>query len=182
MRVAITGHRPDPFIQSHYSQEKLAMIIDGVVATFDREHGEDLSFNLGGAIGADQWVGQACIENAVKFHLYLPFLPEVQSKYWGAEQKQQLSRQIEKASSVTIVDPSGNYEVWRYEERNRIMIDDADILVAFWVGKKRGGTYNAIKYALSKSKPVLHALDNLRWLFKEDLSKGWTPPTMTDRG
>jgi hypothetical protein len=56
MRVAITGHMPDAFIQSHYTEGEVSLIAEGVVATFKRQFEEKkLTFNVGGAIGADQW-------------------------------------------------------------------------------------------------------------------------------
>lgn len=176
MRVAITGHRPDAFIQSHYTENRLSLIVGGTIATFQREYGDDLIFNLGGAVGADQWVGDACIEQGVKFHLYLPMLPEVQSKYWSSVQQSNLEKQMAAAAGVTIYDPSGKYDVATYHMRDRKMVDNADIVVAFWVGKKKGGTYNTMKYALGQSKFVLNALNSLRPVFSDDLKTGWTPP------
>jgi len=180
MIIAVTGHRPDAFLVSHYSSETIAGMANDMVCVFKREFGDDLLFNLGGAIGADQWVGAACMEHNVKFHLYLPFAPEVQSKYWSDEQREELSRQMQRALGLNIIDPSGDYNVVRYQERNIKMVDEANIVVAFWVGKRRGGTFNAMKYSLSKSKFVFNALNRLRPVFKEDLKRGWTPKTMRD--
>lgn len=177
MRVAITGHRPDAFIQSHYTQGQIQMIAEGVVATFKRQYGE-LSFNVGGAIGADQVMGRACIEAQVPFHLYLPFSIDVQGRYWTQEQRDELSSQFDRAAGVSIVDPSGSYHVKNYFIRDRQMVDNAEVVVAFWVGKKRGGTYETMKYALKQSKFVFNALDGLRPVFNNNLEEGWTPPTV----
>jgi uncharacterized phage-like protein YoqJ len=151
------------------------MIIDGVVATFQREYKDGLVFNLGGCIGADQWVGRACMELGVEFNLYLPMLPELQSRYWTQTGKDELTAQLNATSSVDIVDSSGLYNIASYHERDKKMVDNADILVAFWVGKRKGGTFFTMKYALKNSKFVFNALDSLRPVFKEDLKKGWTP-------
>lgn len=178
MKVAITGHRPDAFIQSHYTEGQVKLIAEGVVATFKRQFDGNLSFNVGGAVGADQWLAQACIEVDVPYYLYAPMLFEIQSKYWSDKQKNELKIQYEKAAGVTIADPSGNYHVSNYFIRDKMMVDNADILVAFWVGRRRGGTFETIKYALKKSMFVFNALDNLRPLFNIDLENGWTPPSM----
>jgi uncharacterized phage-like protein YoqJ len=180
IKIAITGHRPDAFLISHYTQESVIRIVDNIVAAFKREHKDDLLFNLGGAIGIDQWVGAACIEHDVQFHLYLPFHPDVQSKHWNQEHKDELARQMGYAVGVDMVEPNPEepYKVWNYNIRNERMVDNANFVVAFWVGKRRGGTYNAMKYGLKSSKFVFNALDDLRPLFKEDLKKGWTPPTV----
>ena len=179
VNIAITGHRPDAFLISHYSQEMVMRIVDNIVAAFKREHKDDLMFNLGGAIGVDQWVGAACIEHKVPFYLYLPFHPDVHSKHWKQEYKDELARQMGHAVGIDMVEPNPEepYKVWNYNLRNERMVDNAHFVVAFWVGKRRGGTYNAMKYGLKSSKFVFNALDELRPLFKEDLKKGWTPPT-----
>ena len=178
VKIAITGHRPDAFFLSHYSVEEIKYIADNIVGAFKREHKDNLIFNLGGAVGADLWVGEACINNQVPFVLYLPFHPEVQSKYWAPEQKKELKRQIEHASGIHIVEPDVNtpYKAENYHIRNMHMIDEANFLVAFWVGKRRGGTYNSILYGLNQSKFVFNALNELKPLFKENLETGWTPP------
>lgn len=176
IKIAISGHRPDSFLVSHYSLDSITNIVGNIVAAFKREHKENLIFNLGGAIGIDQWVGAACIEQCVPYYLYLPFNPEMQSKYWTTEQKAELLKQVKFACGIEIVEPvTAIYTVQNYQIRNEKMIDASDFVVAFWVGKKRGGTFNAIKYGLKQSKFVLNALNELRPLFKDDLKLGWTP-------
>ena len=177
--IAITGHRPDAFLVSHYSPETVKMLAENMVVAYKREY-DELNFYLGGAIGADQWVGEACIEHNVSYELVLPFSDEIQAKYWNDEQKAELQRQYQHAKGICIIDPSGNYSVGTYMQRNKKMVDLADFVVAFWVGKRRGGTFNAIQYALRQNKTVLNALNELRPIFKEDLKKGWTPPTMVN--
>ena len=175
-RVCITGHRPDPFLVSHYQAEAVARLASDVACVLKREYGDELLFNLGGALGADQWMGAAAIEHNIKFGLFLPFLPQVQARFWTDEQRMELDRQLRAAARITIVDSSGEYDVAKYHERDRLMVDDAGFVVAFWVGRRRGGTFETMKYALSKSKFVFNALDGLRPVFKQDLETGWIPP------
>lgn len=180
VQVAITGHRIDSFLISHYEPQTVMYIIDNTVWKLKKEYKDDLCLNVGGAIGADLWVSTACINNNVKFKIYLPFHPKVHTKHWTSEQRAELDRQLQKANGINIIepDPEIEYTVGKYFERNQLMIDDASFVVAFWVGKRRGGTFHAMNYALNKSKFVFNALDGLRPIFKEDLSKGWTPPTV----
>jgi uncharacterized phage-like protein YoqJ len=175
-RVCITGHRPDPFLVSHYQADAVVRLASDIACILKREYGDELLFNLGGAIGADQWMGAAAIEHSIKFGLFLPFLPQIQARFWTDEQRLELDRQLRAASRITIVDSSGDYDVVKYHERDRLMVDEADFVVAFWVGRKRGGTFETMKYALSKSKFVFNALDGLRPVFKQNLETGWTPP------
>jgi uncharacterized phage-like protein YoqJ len=175
-RICITGHRPDAFLVSHYDEGSVKRVADDIVCVMKREYGDGLSFNLGGAIGTDQWVGSACIENGVKFSLYLPFLPQIQARFWHPEQREELNRQLRHASRIVVADTQGKYDPARYHERDRMMVDEADFVIAFWVGRRRGGTYGTVQYALSKSMIVLNAMDELRPVFSTALEEGWTPP------
>lgn len=177
-KVAITGHRPDVFIQSHYKIESLEYIADNTAWLLKQEYGDELELCLGGTIGVDQWMGRMAIKHKIKYHLFLPFLPQIQSKYWNQKQKDELDAQLKLASGITIIDPDNEYNIVNYHKRNIEMINSSDFVVAFWAGKKQGGTFSAIKYALSQSKLVLNALDELRPIFKQDLKLGWTPAHM----
>ena len=180
VRVSITGHRPDPFLVSHYKTEAVERLAGDVACALKREYGSELYLNLGGAIGADQWMGAAAIEQGIRFGLFLPFLPQIQAKFWSEGQRNELDRQMKAASCITIVDSSGQYDVARYHERDRLMVDQGDFIVAFWGGRRRGGTFETMRYALSKSKFVLNAMDGLRPGFKQDLEDGWTPPHLRE--
>ena len=180
IQVAITGHRPDSFLVSHYTPETIIRIADDTVWRLKKEYKDDICFNLGGALGADLWVGTACINYKVRFRLYLPFHPKVQTAHWTKEQKMELDQQLQNAAGIDIMEPNPDikYNVGRYFERNQKMVDDASFVIAFWVGKRRGGTFHAMKYALKNSKFVFNALDDLRPVFTDELNMGWTPPTV----
>jgi uncharacterized phage-like protein YoqJ len=176
MKICVTGHRPDAFIVSHYDEEAVKALAESVVEGFKRKYGEKLSFNLGGAVGVDQWMGMAAIDHEVRFSLFLPFPPHIQSRFWKEGQRFELGRQIKCASEIFIADSSGKYDVSKYHERDKSMVDNCDFVLAFWVGRRRGGTFNTIRYALSKPKSVLNALNNLHPVLESDLESGWTPP------
>ena len=44
----------------------------------------------------------------------------------------------------------GRYEYETLQERNQAIVDQSQILLAFWDGRAKGGTYNCLKYALTK--------------------------------
>ena len=178
--IAITGHRPDDFLKSHYTLESAKTNIEDIIVALKRQYGE-VSFNVGGALGVDQWAADACIKHGIPYHLYLPFMPKIQTKYWKKEDKDCLNEQIKNAKSLTICDPSGiTYDekykfAEKYQDRNEAMVDNCNIVVAFWLGKRRGGTYNCIKYALKQSKQAFNGLDGLNIICEQNLKEGWTP-------
>jgi uncharacterized phage-like protein YoqJ len=173
--VCITGHRPDVFLQSHYDLETAKRIANDTMWLLKQEYKDELELCLGGAIGADQYAGAAAIEHEIRYRMFLPFLPEIQAKFWNKSDKLELDRQLQHAAGITIVDPNDKYDIGNYYKRDKEMVDNSDFVVAFWAGKRRGGTYLTIKYALSQSKFVLNALNELRPIFSNDLKKGWTP-------
>lgn len=183
--VCITGHRPDSFLVSHYEVDVVRRIVDDIACVLQREYGEELQFNLGGAIGTDQWMGASAIKHGIRYKLYLPFHPSVQARYWNAAQREELDRQMRYAAGIMIADPaSGRDEALRdfsaYFQRDRMMVDDSDFVVGFWVGRRRGGTFETMKYALKQSKLVFNGMDRLRLLFRHDLEQGWTPPHLKE--
>ena len=180
MKISITGHRPDEFLKSHYNFETVKRIIDDTVCVMKRTYGNELRFITGGAIGVDQWFAEACLDHSVQYEMYLPFLPKIQSKLWGDEDKALFNRLMKHSSGLTIIDPSGGYDSRGYQIRNIKMVDDSGFTIAFWVGRKSGGTFNCMKYALSQSKFVLHGLDGLKMIFNQDLKDGWRPGDQND--
>ena len=46
------------------------------------------------------------------------------------------------------------------DKRNRFMVDRADLVLAIWNGVESGGTWNTIKYARSKGKPIRYLMLN----------------------
>ena len=174
--IAVTGHRPDAFLQSHYDLDTIKRIANDTMWILKNEYKDELEFCLGGAIGADQYMGAAAISHNVRFRLFLPFMPEIQAKFWHKADKLELDRQLQHAAGISIVDPGGVYNISNYHKRDRQMVDESDFVVAFWTGKKQGGTFQTIKYALSKSKFVLNALNEMRPIFSRDLKRGWVPP------
>lgn len=164
-RVGITGHRPDRF-----KDVDLAIsICDKLVADIQYQYGDsgELCFNLGGCIGADQWVGDACIKYGVNFHLYLPFPIDVQAKYWYDYQKENLVRQADACSGMTVVGDS--YQIANYFVRDKMIVDNSDFMVCLWEGCTQGGTFQTIKYAVKQSKIVLNALTNMSLVSKSQL-------------
>jgi len=165
-KVGITGHRPPEFKDIENAKGICREVVRLVQAQYNDP---ELCFNLGGCIGADQWVGGACIERGIKFQLLLPFPPEVQSKYWDSDQKSNLMFQVDSCASLTVIGPS--YKRANYFIRDRAIVDQSDFLICFWEERKYGGTYETIKYAIKQKKIILNGLKNLSLVTREQVEK-----------
>ena len=153
--VGVTGHRPHKFKHADFAKT----MCDDAVVIMKRHYGDTLCFNLGGCIGADQWVGESCIANSVKYNLFLPFPAEIQAEHWYDKQRDELLKQVSLCQSLNIAGPV--YKIENYLIRDRLIVDSSDFIVCFWEGAKFGGTYETIKYAVTNSKIVLNAMNDL---------------------
>ena len=65
--------------------------------------------------------------------------------------------------NATVITELKNTGRNRFQLRNRFMVDRSQRLSAFYDGRKSGGTYNTIKYARMRGKPVtLHSLSGYK--------------------
>jgi hypothetical protein len=138
---------------------------------------EKLIFNVSGSIGVGQWAAEKCLEDGDRYHLFLPFQPEIVSEHWYDEQQEALFEHYKYARGLSICspEPPTTAEEYGIQFRNSYeeLADASNFIVAFWVGKKQGKVYNAIKYAqISSQKLVLDGLNELRLIFIKESPNG----------
>lgn len=155
--LCFTGHRPEKLggyesnpIQD-WARDRLA---DAIYRSF---HKGFIRFICGGALGAD-WVAAEEVldlkENypEAKLILALPF--KGYNSKWPSWLIEKFENQIlEKADKVNYIS-SPPYAPWKMQARNEFMIKESDAIIAIWNGSHEGGTFNAVQYALSLSKPT----------------------------
>jgi uncharacterized phage-like protein YoqJ len=155
INIGITGHRPSGFTSIVRAQE----FATSTVIKYMNAH-DSCEFILGGCIGADTWVAEACILHEINFHLRLPFPANVQGKYWSVDDMNTLLRHTAAAKSVTIV--GERYASANYHIRDRQIVDQSDFIVCFWEGARKGGTFSTIKYAINSGKKVFNAMNEFQ--------------------
>ena len=64
-----------------------------------------------------------------------------------------LSLQAAVPSKITVT--SEQYNPGCFSKRNKLMVDNSDLVVSVWDGVRSGGTYNTIMYAKSQGKQVI---------------------------
>jgi hypothetical protein len=100
-------------------------------------------------------VATLAIKAGLRSKVYLPLEFETHTSRWNAASKAGLKWVMDRSEVVVV--GSGEYSVRRYFRRNERMVDDADLVIAFYDGREDGGTVGCIKYAQHKHKRVFDA-------------------------
>lgn len=142
MIIAITGHRSEDCepevdvrerLRNSFNDAKPSVVIVGM------------------ANGVDLWAGDEAISLSI---------PVWAAKPWKAHGPRQddielYARVIEGAARVVNVDEAESYiGPWLYHKRNEWMVDHATHVLAYWSGKKSGGTYACLRYAIKQQVPI----------------------------
>ena len=113
-------------------------------------------FLSGMAEGTDTWAALTVLalrENnpTLKLHCILPH--KGQADKWSALAREVYNRILMQADSVVYV--SENYHQGCMLERNRYMVDHADMLLAVYNGKWKGGTAATVRYAQKQGREII---------------------------
>lgn len=140
--VAGTGHRPEDC--THSETEIRTMVRNKL-----RKSGAT-GFICGMASGFDLWAGDEARILGLEIWAARPWAGHVPR----VDDKLLYERVLSSASRVIDIDASDIYPgPGCYDKRNRWMVDNADVVMAYWTGKEKGGTFNCVKYARGK-KPI----------------------------
>jgi hypothetical protein len=143
--IAVTGHR-----LGRLSPGAPAVIRAAVRELVGRHPGA--VWVAGGAIGVDQIVAGELLRLRERVQLVLPFSPAVQSVRWSPAQRQTLLSQVANAMAVEVLYQA--YDLAAYHERNKRLVELADLVVAFFDGRPTGGTAATIAEARRRAVPV----------------------------
>jgi len=143
MIVAGTGHRPenaeDETIVRTKARVKL-QYTEGVT-----------SFICGMAAGFDLWAGDEALNLGLEVIAARPWAGHT----WRKSDRELYERVLAGASRVVNVVESEDYPgVYVYHARDKWMVDNADVVMAYWNGWEKGGTYGTVEYARKKKKPI----------------------------
>lgn len=162
--LVFTGHRPDKlggvydqdapiYYQIGTALRQYVLKYSGIVK--DHVHLVD-----GGALGGDRTFERVAVKLKQQYPKW--YTNEIavpcanHDSRWTNDSKILYHQMLQMANKVTIVS-NAQYSPELMQIRNVYMVNMADQIVALWNGTP-GGTYNAIKYALSLNKPV-HVID-----------------------
>lgn len=153
---SFTGHRSIAPKHAEAIKNKLLDIIEILV----RDH--NLTFRVGGAIGFDTLAALCVLDkrnehpDSIKLTLCLPCRD--QTKGWGRENVEIYDYIKSEADEVVVL--SEEYTDGCMLERNRYMVDGADICIAYCNDKKatRGGTAYTVRYAEKQNVKIVNLI------------------------
>lgn len=150
--VCFTGHRPSDLGTSPaVAKSALRQAIDDAI-----QRGAT-TFITGGAIGVDTYSAQLVIEAkathpSIKLYIAVPFRGF--TKYWSDAQRAEYADTICQCDGFKVICDAPSKHA--YHVRNHFMVDQADLVIAYWSGKRSGGTYATIQYAQQTDTPIVN--------------------------
>lgn len=106
------------------------------------------------AIGFDQLVACACLQEKIPYEAIVPF--NGQEKLWPKNIQEGYSVLIEQAEKKVVVS-SGDYAAWKMHARNGYLVNNSDVIVAYLnPTENKGGTASCAKLANSKNKLLIN--------------------------
>ena len=143
MIIAGTGHRPDKIKDASKVAERCIKHLEELKPEF---------VITGMAIGFDTILAESCVHLNIPFKAYVPC--QGQENLWRPADQRKYLRLLEKAQDFILVS-DGDYAPWKMHKRNERMVNDADLILAYWDGST-GGTGNCIIYATRKNKRIVN--------------------------
>ena len=148
-KVSFTGHRPQKLPWNYNEKCKSCLNFKTdlkklIICAIKNGYNYFIS---GMAIGIDLICAETIIElkkdyTNIMLECAIPCLE--QTKYWNNEYKVRYENVLKNSDKITYV--SKNYSSFCMNKRNKYMVDNSNILLAFWNGEN-GGTKNTIMYA-----------------------------------
>ena len=151
MILGITGHR------SFDSDDQKSWIKLQISQYFDILKPEKIISGM--AIGSDSIAIEVALERNIPYIAAIPF--EGQEQKYNLTQKEAYYNYLDKADKTVVV-CSGTYADWKYQKRNKYIVDNSDEMLAIFNKIPKGGTYNCVSYAFSNDK-VIHYINPLEW-------------------
>lgn len=154
--VCFTGHRKILGVHTHVLPIRLDRAIQNLIRL------DYCNFIAGGAVGFDMIAAEAVLaarERDPRITLFLALPCRDQTARWkNPSDIARYQRLVEKANAVHYIQDS--YSSTCMHKRNRWMIDNSAVCVAYLNASASGGTAYTVNYARGKDVPVVNLADS----------------------
>lgn len=148
MKIAVTGHRPDKL--GGYNATRNFQLLREHMKLEIVKHPDPILIS-GCALGIDQIWMEAGLELGINVIAAIPFVG-YDSK-WPQRSRTTYAALLKQCNEIVHVCEPG-YDPAKLQRRNVWMVDNSDLLIAYWNGTP-GGTANCLQYAASKGKQAI---------------------------
>ena len=142
--MGVTGHRPERIIG--YSEDRLLDLAFAVLEKY-----QPRKVITGMALGWDLAIAKTCVSLDIPFIAAVPFIG--QESLWKSDDIKLYRYILSFADKVEIIS-DGGYSARKMQKRNEFIVNNSDIIISLWDGKKYGGTWNCINYARKSEKKI----------------------------
>ena len=171
LRFGITGHRPPRLAHEHHDAARKACAAifaeaRSVLAGIHRSHGDLFSgeeplVRLVSALasGADTVAAEAALDEDIALSTCMPFAAETYARDFSQADWEGARMLAEAADSNLELADHGEGDEAAYEAVGRLVLAQADVLIAVWDGEAargRGGTTDIVAEAIARHIPVIH--------------------------
>lgn len=164
-RIGIVGHTPDIFV--HAEEERVKETLD--ILSF--QYGDELVYNISVNIGVGLWAAKHCLATDKKYHLFLPYLPDVLSEHWYQEQKDELESVYNYADALSVIKPTTEDKRGFFDNTvNEHIVENSNFTMVFSDGRKQGHTYDTIQYSFENNRMVIDGF-TMKIITKEDAER-----------
>ena len=180
MKIGVTGHRQ--FDDKAIWQEQKRNIRNWMTDIASKY--PDATIITGGATGIDMIAAENALASDLHSKVILPMHPRTFADNWSKSNQKRLAS-ILLQSDLEIIGKEDNwagkfnpdeqtpaeffasipknlmYELELLQERNKAVVDQSSVLLAFYDGRGEGGTYTCLKYALTKPDDELTIINGI---------------------
>lgn len=155
---AFTGHRPSKLPWRYDEADSRCVALKAVLSEQIAALANTgfTQFLSGMAEAVDTWSALSVLDlreknPAIKLHCILPC--KEQADKWAASSRELYRSILDKADSIVYV--SRIYHKDCMLDRNRFLVNHADILLAVYNGERRGGTATTVRYAQKMGREII---------------------------
>lgn len=172
LSIGIIGHRPNRL--PDHARKVVESQVDDILAhlkasmaqakstyrSFLADHPARLTMISALAEGADRIAAQAALKNGLDLTSVLPFpVADYENDFVEAASREEYANLLARSAKTLVLPGDYHSEHRDYEPVGRVILDNADVILAVWDGGPsggRGGTTELLQRAAEKSLPIIH--------------------------
>lgn len=145
MIVAGTGHRPNDLPCKYSDQHPWKKAVTNNLYAYLLDLFPNFIIS-GMALGWDMWLAEAAYDMKIPLLAYIPF--RGQELRWSRGSQLLYQKLLRYSDKIKFA--ANHFSIKAYQERNELMVNDCDTLLALHSGKEHGGTWNCLEYCKTK--------------------------------